>query len=206
MVSALLGKKIGMTQVYDAEGVLHPVTVLLAGPCNILQVKTDETDGYTAVQLGFEDVKAHRASKPQIGHAAKANCRPKKFLREFRLAEVPEDAAVGSVVTVEAFEEVPFVDVTGVTKGKGYAGGMKRHGFGGQPATHGTERKHRSPGSIGGHGTNRGTGGKPKRGKRMAGQMGAVTCTSRNHQVVKVDKENNLLLIQGSVPVPMARS
>ncbi|HAU39255.1 MAG TPA: 50S ribosomal protein L3 [Phycisphaerales bacterium] len=200
MLSALLGKKIGMTQVYDEQGVIHPVTVVQAGPCSVLQVKSVDTDGYDAVQLGFSEVKAHRASKPQIAHAAKANCKPKKFVREVRLPEPAADVAPGATVTVEAFDGVAFVDVVGTTKGKGYAGVMKRHHFGGQPASHGTERKHRSPGSISGHGTNRGWGGKPKRGKRMAGHMGTVRCTSRNHKLVGIDKENNLLLIKGALP------
>ena len=191
-----------MTQVYDAEGVLHPVTVVQAGPCTILQVKTVETDGYSAVQIGFDDVKAHRATKPLIGHAAKAGVKAKKFIREIRVNELPEGAEVGAAVGVEAFEGVPFVDVIGVSKGKGYAGTMKRHNFGGMSASHGTERKHRTPGSIGGHATNRGTGPKPKKGKRMSGHMGAVRVTTRNHKLVGVDKEHNLLLIQGPVPGP----
>jgi large subunit ribosomal protein L3 len=200
MVPALLGKKIGMTQVYDDAGVLHPVTVVQAGPCAVLQVKTVQTDGYNALQIGFEDVKAHRAAKPQIGHAAKAGAKPKKHMREIRVDELPDDAEPGRQMTVEVFEDVPYVDVVGVSKGKGFAGGMKRYGFGGQPASHGTERKHRSPGSIGGHATNLGTGPKPKKGKRMAGHMGHVRVTSRNHVLVGIDKENHLLLVKGALP------
>ena len=200
MIPAILGKKIGMTQVYDDAGVLHPVTVVQAGPCTVLQVKSNESDGYSAVQLGFEEVKPHRSAKPQIGHAAKAGVRPQRFVREFRVDALPDDTQAGAKLTVEAFDGVQAVDVIGTSKGKGFAGGMKRHNFGGQPATHGTERKHRSPGSIGGHATNRGTGPKPKKGKRMAGHLGAVRVTSRNHKLVGVDRENNLLLIQGSVP------
>ena len=200
MLTAMLGKKIGMTQIYDGAGVLHPVTVVQAGPCTVLQVKTTETDGYNAVQLGYEDVKVHRASKPQIGHASKADARPKKFVREFRVDEIPGDSGVGTELTVEVFEDVPHVDVVGISKGKGYAGVMKRHHFGGMSATHGTERMHRHGGSIGGHGTNLGTGPKIKKGKRMSGHMGTERVTSRNHQLVGIDKENNLLLIQGSLP------
>ncbi len=200
MVTALLGKKIGMTQVYDGEGRLQPVTVVQAGPCDVLQVKTVETDGYNAVQIGYEDVKTHRAAKPQIGHAAKAGVKPKRFTREVRLVAAPADLAPGQRLTVGIFDDVSFVDVIGTTKGKGFAGGMKRHGFGGQAASHGVERKHRSPGSIGSHATQRGTGPKPKKGKRMAGHMGDVLRTTRNHRLVGVDKENNLLLIKGSVP------
>jgi len=200
MLSALLGKKIGMTQVYDAEGVLHPVTVVQAGPCSVLQVKTVENDGYDAVQIGFEEVKAHRATKPGVGHAAKAGAKPMKFIREVRLAAPAADVQPGATVTVEAFDGVQFVDVIGTSKGKGLAGAMKRHHFAGLPASHGTERKHRSPGSIGAHTTNRGWGGDIKKGKRMAGHMGDARCTSRNHKLVGVDKENNLLLIKGTVP------
>jgi large subunit ribosomal protein L3 len=201
MLTALLGKKVGMTQVYDEVGVLHPVTVVQAGPCTVLQVKTTETDGYNAVQIGFDDVKAHRATRPLIGHAAKAGAKAKKFIREIRVEEVP-GVEPGASVDVEAFEGVPYVDVIGTSKGKGFAGVMKRHNFGGQPASHGTERKHRSPGSIGGHATNLGTGPKPKKGKRMAGQMGNQRVTTRNCKLVGVDKEHHLLLIQGAVPGP----
>ncbi len=200
MRPALLGKKIGMTQVYDEAGDIHPVTVIQAGPCTVLQIKTDETDGYDAIQLGFSDVKAHRATRPQIGHAAKANTAPKQFAREVRLDEAVSDLEVGQILSVDSFEEVAHVDVIGTSKGKGFAGGMKRHGFKGQLASHGVERKHRSPGSIASHSSNAGTGPTIKKGKRMAGHMGSARCTSRNHKLVAVDKENNLLLVQGSVP------
>ena len=202
MVPAILGKKIGMTQVYDAGGSVQPVTVVVAGPCSVLQIKSAGSDGYDAVQLGFQDVKAHRAAKPQIGHAAKARTRAKKFVREVRLDGPAQDVQVGQDVTVEIFESVALVDVTGTSKGKGFAGVMKRHHFGGQPASHGTERKHRSPGSIGSHASNAGSGPRLKKGKRMAGRMGGLRCTSRNHQLVSIDKDNNLLLIKGPVPGP----
>ena len=200
MLSSLLGKKIGMTQVYDDRGVLHPVTVVQAGPCVVLQVKTTDIDGYEAVQIGFEEVKAHRAAKPQIGHAGKAGARPQKFVREVRVDAPVDDVSPGSTVTVDIFEQTAYVDVIGTSKGKGFAGGMKRHGFKGQLASHGVERKHRSPGSIASHASNAGTGPKIKKGKRMAGHMGDARCTSRNHKLISVDKENNLLLIKGSVP------
>lgn len=200
MQPAILGKKIGMTQVYDDTGVLHPVTVVQAGPCSVLQVKNAETDGYDAVQIGFGEVKPHRAAKPQIGHAKKASAKPKQAVREVRLVEADDSVEPGAEITVDVFEGVPFVDVIGTTKGFGYQGGMKRHGFKGQLASHGVERKHRSPGSIGSHGTNTGTGPKPKKGKRMAGHMGNVRRTSRNHRLIGVDKENNLLLIKGPLP------
>jgi large subunit ribosomal protein L3 len=200
MQPAILGKKIGMTQVYDDGGVLHPVTVVQAGPCSVLQVKSAATDGYESVQLGFGDVKTHRAAKPQIGHAAKAKSGPKQFVRESRLTAPADGVEAGQSITVDAFDGVVFVDVTGTTKGRGFQGGMKRHGFKGLCASHGTERKHRSPGSIASHGTNRGTGPKVRKGKKMAGHMGAVRRTSRNHRLIGVDKENNLLLIKGALP------
>jgi large subunit ribosomal protein L3 len=200
MLAGILGRKIGMTQVFDDEGVLHPVTVVQAGPCFVLQVKTAETDGYNAVQVGFEEVKAHRAKRPQIGHAGKAGLRPMKFVREFRLPEPPTDVEVGREIQVDAFEDVAYVDVIGTTKGRGFTGGMKRHGFKGQPASHGVERKHRSPGSIASHASDAGTGPKPKKGKRMAGHYGAVRRTSRKHKLVGIDRENRLLLIKGAIP------
>ncbi|MCK5114104.1 MAG: 50S ribosomal protein L3 [Phycisphaerae bacterium] len=200
MLAALLGKKIGMTQVYDDDGTLHPVTVVQAGPCAVLQVKDVDTDGYTAVQIGYEDVKPHRATRPQIGHAGVAETAPKKFVREFRVDELPEDAGVGTELTVDVFEDVQYVDVVGISKGKGFAGVMKRYNFGGQGASHGVERKHRSGGSISGHATNLGTGPKIKKGKRMAGHMGSVRVTSRKHALVGVDKENGLLLVKGPIP------
>ncbi len=200
MVAALLGKKVGMTQVYDEAGQTVPVTVIQAGPCSVLQVKTRDTDGYDAVQLGFEDVKPHRSTLPQIGHAAKVGTGPKRFIREVRSHEGPVEAEHGDSWTVDVFDDIQFVDMVGTTKGRGFAGVMKRHGFGGQPASHGTERKHRSPGSISSHGSDLGHGGNLKKGKRMAGQMGNVRRTSRNHQLVGVDKVRNLLLVRGSIP------
>ena len=204
MVPAILGRKIGMTQVFDASGARTPVTIVQAGPCVVLQVKSGDTaDRYCAVQLGFDDVRPHRSTMAEIGHARKAKTPPKRFVREIRLA-APTDKQVGEAVTVELFKagEVKYVDVTGTTKGKGTAGGMKRWGFGGQPASHGTERKHRSPGSIGGRAQNRGTSGAIKKGKRMGGHMGIKRQTSRCQALVGVDVENNLLLIKGSVPGP----
>ncbi len=202
MYAALIGRKVGMTQVFDEGGGVHPVTVVQAGPCVVLDVKTPERDGYSAVQIGFEDVKPQRASKPAIGHAARAGTRPKKVVRELRLDAGGADAERGQTWTVEAFEAVTFVDVVGTSKGKGFAGVMKRYGFKGMPASHGTERKHRSPGSIGSHGTDLGHGGNIKKGKRMAGRMGGVRCTRRNCRVIGIDAENNLLLIKGSLPGP----
>lgn len=200
MVSGILGRKIGMTRIIDEHGVAEPVTVIKAGPCVVMQVKSAETDGYEAVQLGFEDVKPHRSTVPQIGHASRAGTGPKRFIREIRLGE-PADVNLGDVVTVDAFteNEVKYVDVMGTTRGFGFAGVMKRHNFGGKEASHGVERKHRSAGSIGGH-ANTGTGRGIKKGKRMAGHYGVDRRTSSSLRLLKVDAENDLLLIRGSVP------
>lgn len=191
-----------MTRVFDEDGAAIPVTVVEAGPCAILQVKTKELDGYEAVQLGFDRTKPSRCTRPQIGHARKAGSVPHKFVREVRLTE-PTEEKVGNVVTVQLFEDqsVKYVDVIGRTIGKGFQGVMRRHGFGGQPASHGVERKHRSPGSIGGSG-DLGEGRGVKRGKRMAGHMGHVFRTARNQRLVSVDKDRNLILIKGAIPGP----
>jgi large subunit ribosomal protein L3 len=201
MTPALLGKKVGMTRVYDEKGTVVPVTVVQAGPCHVTQVKTADSDGYNAVQIGFDDIKAKHSTIPLIGHAAKAGVGPKRFFKEIRLKDKTELAA-GAKVGVELFNEVKFVDVIGTSKGKGFAGVMKRHHFGGQCASHGTERKHRSPGSIASRATWRGQSGKPKKGVRMAGHMGSDQVTTRNHPLVKIDAENNLLLIKGALPGP----
>ncbi|MHC4088960.1 MAG: 50S ribosomal protein L3 [Planctomycetota bacterium] len=202
MKAALLGRKIGMTRVVDNTGQVTPVTIIQAGPCTVTQVKTPERDGYYAVQLGFEDLKPHRATKPLIGHAATAGTGPKRAHREVRYDD-PVDVAPGDVVTVEVFEkdDVTQVDVSGLTKGCGFAGVMRRHGFGGQRASHGVERKHRAGGSIGGSAP-LGRGRSVRKGKRMAGHMGNVRRTARNQKLVAVDKENHLLLVKGGVPGP----
>ena len=190
-----------MTQVFDEAGTVHPVTVVQAGPCRVMQVKNVTVDGYDAVQLGYQDAKPQRSTRPLVGHAAKAGAKVQRVLRELRLA-TPAQAQLGETWTVAAFKDVAFVDVIGTSKGKGFQGVMKRHHFGGQPASHGTERKHRSPGSLSSHGSDRGHGGNIKKGKRMAGHMGFDRVTSRNHQLVGIDAENHLLLIQGPVPGP----
>lgn len=202
MKAAILGKKIGMTRIFTGEGKAVPVTVVQAGPCPILQVKTKDTDGYEAVQLGYEEHKPSRSTWPKIGHAKKANAKPCRFVREIRLVE-STDKAIGDVVTVGMFEEagVKYVDVIGTTIGKGFQGVMKRHHFAGQESSHGVERKHRSGGGIGASG-DRGGGRGIKKGKRMPGQMGNVRCTARNHELVGVDKDRNLLLIKGGLPGP----
>jgi len=201
MTPALLGTKVGMTRVYDDKGAVVPVTVVQAGPCHVTQVKTVENDGYNSVQLGFGDIKPQLSRMPLIGHAAKAGVGPKRHFREIWLKDATE-ITPGAQVGVESFAEVQFVDVIGTSKGKGTAGVMKRHHFGGQCASHGTERKHRSPGSIASRATWRGQCGKPKKGVRMAGHMGMDKVTTRNHPLVKIDKENNLLLIKGALPGP----
>jgi len=202
-MALLLGKKVGMTQVYDESGKLLPITVIQAGPCAVMQVKTVATDGYNAIQLGYDDTKPSRRKKPQIGHAKKANTTPKRFIREMRLLDGAEpEYKVGDSVTVSVFANHKTVDIVGISKGKGFAGVMKRHGFGGFPASRGTERKHRAPGSQSGHATDRGHGGNIKKGKRMGGHMGDRRITAKNHSMVSIDEEKNLLLVKGSVPGP----
>jgi large subunit ribosomal protein L3 len=202
MTPALLGKKVGMTRIYDEKGAIVPVTVVQCEPNVVTQVKAaDGKDGYHAVQVGYRKVKAKFSNQPLIGHCAKCASEP---LRHF--AEIREKAAagveVGAALTVETFNDVKYVDVIGTSKGKGFAGVMKRHHFGGQPGSHGTERKHRSPGSICSHASNRGHTGKPKKGLRMGGHMGAEQVTTRNHPLVRVDATNNILLIKGALPGP----
>jgi len=202
-MAMLLGKKVGMTQVYDESDRLLPVTVIQAGPCTVMQVKTTETDGYNAIQLGFDDIKPSRRKNSQIGHAEKANTEPKKFVREIRLPnDIEPEYKIGDAITVSAFAENEFVDVVGTSKGKGFAGVMKRHGFGGFPASHGTERKHRAPGSISSFASDAGHGPGPKKGKRMAGHMGNCRVTTKNHHLVAIDEKKNLLVVKGSVPGP----
>jgi large subunit ribosomal protein L3 len=200
MPAAILGRKIGMTRLYDDGGMNIPVTVIQVGPCIVSQLKTAEADGYEAVQIAFEDVKGRNSTFPLIGHDAKAGATPKRFHREFRLND-GEAASyeLGQALTVEVFGEVKYVDVIGTSKGKGTAGVMKRYGFKGQLATHGVERKHRSPGAVSGRSSNLGTG-KPKKGIRMGGRMGNERVTVRSLPIVGVDKEKNLLLVKGPVP------
>ena len=202
MKAALLGTKIGMTRVLGEGGRAEAVTVVKAGPCIVLQRKDRETDGYDAVQLGYGDLPPHRSTMALIGHAAKASTGPKRYAREVRL-EGAGEVCQGDVLTVEQFAdgEVHYVDVVGVSKGKGFAGVMKRHGFGGKAASHGVERKHRSAGGIGGS-ASAGKGRAVKKGKRMAGQMGNVRRTASSLRLVHVDSEHDLLVIAGSVPGP----
>lgn len=197
----LLGKKVGMTRVYTDGGVVVPVTVIKCGPCIVTQIRTPEKDGYAAVQVGFDDVKPRRSTIPQIGHDAKAGAAPKRFHREFRVdAKDVGSFTLGQELKVDALADAKYVDVIGQSKGKGFQGVMKRHHFKGMFASHGTERKHRSPGSIGSLCSNRGYGGGLKKGKRMAGHMGDERVTVRSIDVVSVDADQGLLLVKGPVP------
>ncbi|MBM7663363.1 large subunit ribosomal protein L3 [Bacillus mesophilus] len=193
MTKGILGRKLGMTQVFTENGNLIPVTVVEAAPNVVLQKKTAETDGYEAVQLGFDNLKENRANKPQKGHATKANTAPKRFIRELRGTSELE---VGQEVNVSIFAEGEAVDVTGISKGKGFQGVIKRHGQSRGPMSHGS-RYHRRPGSMGPVAPNR-----VFKGKKLAGQMGGEQITVQNLEIVKVDVERNLLLIKGNVPGP----
>lgn len=201
MALTLLGTKLGMTRVYTDKGVSVPVTVIQLGPCVVTQIRTAEKDGYTAVQLGYGDVKPSRSTIPMIQHDANAGATPKRFHREFRVdAKDLANFTYGQTLTVKDFDGTMYVDVTGTSKGKGFQGTMKRHNFKGMFASHGTERKHRSPGSIGGLCSNRGFGGGLKKGKRMAGHMGAERVTVRSLDIVRIDEAKGLLLVKGPVP------
>ena len=195
MISSLLGRKIGMTQVYDAHNVLVPVTVVEAGPCAVVQVKTQQTDGYNAVQLGFSVKKAKNTSKAELNHAKKAGLdQPPRILGEVRLPAAP-DVKVGDVVTVAAFAEGQLVDVIGVSKGKGFQGVVKRFRVAGGPAAHGS-MFHRRIGSIG----MRQTPGRSWKNQSMPGHMGSERRTMQNLRVVKIIAEKNLLLVKGAIP------
>ncbi len=200
MSKALLGRKVGMTRMYSDAGENMPVTVIQLGPCFVSQIKTIENDGYDAIQLGFEAVKGRDSTFPMIAHDAKAGLDPMDHHREVRIEGDAVGAyELGQELTVSIFEGTKFVDVAGTGKGKGFAGPMKRWGFKGQQATHGVERKHRSPGSIGGRSSNLGTG-KPKKGIRMGGRMGGKRITVRSLEVVGCDVEKGLLIVKGAVP------
>jgi large subunit ribosomal protein L3 len=193
----ILGKKVGMTQLFDDKGEVVPVTVIEAGPCYVTQIKSLEKDGYRAVQLAFEEVKPKRLTKGQIGHLEFSGVPMLRHLREFRIKD--ETAyEIGQTVTVDIFQVGDRVDVVGKSKGRGFAGTVKRHGFHRQPQTHGQSDRERAPGSIG---ATTGTG-RVFKGKRMAGRMGNVRVTSENLLVARVDPERNLLAVRGSVPGP----
>ena len=212
MVKGILGRKVGMTQVYLEDGSAVPVTVIAAGPCRVMQVRTVDRDGYSAIQVGFDDKPRRLADRASRGHVAtlkskraekrsgsvealpRADCEPQRFVREFRLDN--SDLAVGAEIKVDALEGVASVDVTGMSKGCGYAGVMKRHNFRGQRATHGVKKCHRHAG-----GTQAGTyPGRSVKGRKMAGRYGNDQITMRNLKLVRIDSENNLLLVRGAVP------
>jgi|SRR5690625_568580 len=194
MTKGILGRKVGMTQIFTENGELIPVTVVQAEPNVVLQKRTIENDGYEAIQVGFVDKKESRANKPAKGHAAKASTNPKRFIREFRNVKL-DDYEVGQELSVEVFNVGDQVDVTGTSKGKGYQGVIKRHNQALGPMTHGSHF-HRGPGSIG----NAAEPARVQKGKNMPGQMGGETTTIQNLEIVKVDAERNLLLIKGNVP------
>ena len=219
MPLGLIGTKVGMTQVYDENGQIAPVTVLQLGPCPVLQVRNPERDGYHAVQLGYRDKPRTKAIRAERGHVSndlqskrkaarsaagvaippKANCEPQRFIREFRLDDAPA-LEVGARLTVsQVFDGVKAVDVIGTSKGRGTTGVMKRHNFGGLPAAHGAKKVHRQAGSTSSLASNRGSG-RPKKGLRRAGRYGNERVTIRNLDVVRIDAENNLLLVRGAVP------
>ncbi|MBO2452292.1 50S ribosomal protein L3 [Actinomadura barringtoniae] len=193
----VLGEKLGMTQVFDDEGRIVPVTVVQAGPCVVTQLRSQENDGYSAVQIGYGQIDPRKVNKPETGHFEKAGVTPRRYLVELRADDTTE-YELGQEITVEVFEAGQKIDVTGTSKGKGTAGVMKRHGFKGLSASHGTQRKHRSPGSIGGCATP----GRVFKGLRMAGRHGNARTTVQNLTVHAIDTDKNLLLIKGAVPGP----
>jgi large subunit ribosomal protein L3 len=196
-IKGVLGEKLGMTQVWDADNRVVPVTVVKAGPCVVTQVRNLATDGYEAVQIGFGEIDPRKVNKPEKGHFDKAGVTPRRFLVELRTADAAE-YSLGQEVTVETFETGQLVDVSGTSKGKGFAGVMKRHNFKGLGAGHGVQRKHRSPGSIGACATP----GRVFKGVRMAGRMGGARVTVQNLTVHAIDAEKGLLLIKGAIPGP----
>ena len=217
MPLGLIGTKIGMTQVFGDDGKVTPVTVLLLGPCPILQIRDQKRDGYDAVQMGFEDKPRSKATRAERGHVSsaleskrrkarpaaeippKADVEPQRYIREFRL-DAPATVAVGDKLGVAAvFKDIKSVDVIGTSKGRGTAGVIKKWNFGGMPAAHGAKKVHRQPGSTSSLASNRGSG-RPKKGKKMPGRYGAARVTVRNLRVVSIDVENNLMLVDGAVP------
>ena len=193
----ILGEKLGMTQVFDENNRIVPVTVVKAGPCVVTQIRTQEKDGYTAVQLAYGQIDPRKVTKPVAGHFKAADVTPRRHLVELRTDAIA-DYTVGQELGADVFADGALVDVTGTTRGKGTAGVMKRHGFKGLGASHGTQRKHRSPGSIGGCATP----GRVFKGLRMAGRMGHVKVTTQNLTVHRVDAEDGLILIKGAIPGP----
>jgi large subunit ribosomal protein L3 len=196
-MKGILGTKLGMTQVFDENNRIVPVTVVKAGPNVVTQIRTQDDDGYSAVQLAFGEIDPRKVNKPRTGHFAKAGVTPRRFLAELRTTDA-DSYELGQEITAEVFEVGAVVDATGTSKGKGTAGVMKRHGFGGLGASHGTQRKHRSPGSIGGCATP----GRVFKGLRMAGRMGNVRVTTQNLTVHQVVADEGLILVKGAIPGP----
>lgn len=196
MINGLLGKKIGMTQIFSEDGDIIPVTIIEAGTCKVVQVKSKEKDGYNAVQLGFDEIAERKVKKPQKAIFDKTGVKPTRYLKEIQIESV-DDVQVGQEVFVDIFAPGEYVDITGTSKGRGFAGVMKRHNFSGAPASHGTHEAFRHGGSIG---TGAAWPSRVMKGKRMAGQMGNERVTVQNIEVVRVVKDQNLLLIRGAVP------
>lgn len=194
MNTGILGTKLGMTQIFDESGLAIPVTIIKAGPCSVTQVKTLDTDGYNAIQIGYSEIQAKVLTKPRIGHLKKAGTPPLKYLKEYRI-QLPAQEPLGTIISVSSFNLGDRVSITGKTIGKGFAGTVKRHNFTRGPMTHGS-KNHREPGSIG-MGT---TPGRVYPGKRMAGRLGGKQTTIKNLQVVLVNPENNLLVVKGAIP------
>lgn len=194
-IKGLLGKKLGMTQIFDENNHVVPVTVVEAGPCVITQIRTQETDGYTAIQIAYGDIDPRKVKKPQAGHFNKAGVTPRRHVAEIRMDDV-SGYELGQEITANIFDGITFIDVTGITKGKGFAGGMKRHGFAGQGAGHGNQASHRRVGGIGACATP----GRVFKGKRMAGRMGQDRVTTQNLKIQKIDADANLILIKGAIP------
>ena len=194
-IKGILGTKLGMTQIFDENNHVVPVTVVEAGPCVITQIRTQETDGYTAIQIAYGDIDPRKVKKPQAGHFNKAGVTPRRHVAEIRMDDV-SGYELGQEITANIFDGITFVDVTGITKGKGFAGGMKRHGFAGQGAGHGNQASHRRVGGIGACATP----GRVFKGKRMAGRMGQDRVTTQNLKIQKIDADANLILIKGAIP------
>jgi len=194
MNKVIIGRKVGMTQIFNEKGVVIPVTVIEAGPCTVVQIKKEETDGYDALQLGFGEVKEHKINKPTKGHFSKGEVKPTKHLREFRVNNITE-VKVGDTIKADTFEQGDIVDIQGISKGKGFQGVIKRHGQSRGPMGHGS-MYHRRPGSMGATSTP----GRVFKGKKLPGHMGVDTITIQNLQVIKVDLDKNAILVKGSVP------
>ena len=194
-IKGILGTKLGMTQIFDDENRVIPVTVVEAGPCVVTQIRTPETDGYSAIQIAYGDIDPRKAKKPQAGHFKKAGVNPRRYVTEIRMDDTSA-YELGQEITVNLFDGDVFVDVAGTTKGHGFAGAMKRHGFAGQGAAHGNQAAHRRVGGIGGASTP----GRVFKGKRMAGRMGGNRVTTQNLKIQRIDGDNNLLLIKGAIP------